>query len=284
MRQVLLSIAILLVLVGIVNADQDNIGNNTQNSVVVKGIANTVTIPVVPSATTSIVVDGIDNHMNTISSTNGQGVCPSGQKTCNGTCVDTSTDPNNCGACGIVCDSGSCSEGICKAKPCPSGQKTCDGTCVDTSTDPNNCGACGYICQDGKECKGGTCVCPDGKCCPGCTGGSVCVPVNGVSTCVGSGSISIVHNGGYVASASVTYTDASGAAQSQSKDGMTEFNTYTFNLPAGATGITVTADENWGFGWKKIFTLNYATAATKCIRISGTTLKPSYQEMGSVCG
>jgi hypothetical protein len=28
--------------------------------------------------------------------------------------VDNSTDPSNCGSCGVVCDSGSCVSGMCQ--------------------------------------------------------------------------------------------------------------------------------------------------------------------------
>lgn len=38
--------------------------------------------------------------------------CPTGQMRCNGTCVDTSSDDNNCGGCGNIC-TGSCEFGNC---------------------------------------------------------------------------------------------------------------------------------------------------------------------------
>jgi hypothetical protein len=38
--------------------------------------------------------------------------CPSGQTACGGACMDTSSDPNNCGACGLACATG-CNGGEC---------------------------------------------------------------------------------------------------------------------------------------------------------------------------
>lgn len=80
-----------------------------------------------------------------------------GMKTnCTGTCVDTTSDINNCGMCGTACDPSleACSAGKC----CPQGQVNCNGTCVDTMSDPKNCGVCGMTCS------GMTPGCSMGKC------------------------------------------------------------------------------------------------------------------------
>src|SRR5258708_37195888 len=41
-------------------------------------------------------------------------VCPGNEKNCGGVCVDETSDPNNCGGCGIVCPPGSaCVNSMC---------------------------------------------------------------------------------------------------------------------------------------------------------------------------
>jgi len=70
-----------------------------------------------------------------------QAGCPSGQIRCSGTCLDPSSDPANCGACGAACGAS---------------QTCCGGTCVDLQTDVNNCGGCGTTCA-GTPCMGGRC-------------------------------------------------------------------------------------------------------------------------------
>ncbi len=62
--------------------------------------------------------------------------CSGNQSMCGAGCVDTSTDPNNCGGCGNSCNGLSC----------------CNGQCVDTSSDPNNCGVCGGTCASDQQC------------------------------------------------------------------------------------------------------------------------------------
>jgi hypothetical protein len=42
------------------------------------------------------------------------GPCPSGEQLCNGQCTAAFTDPDNCGTCGHVCQSGICLSGVCQ--------------------------------------------------------------------------------------------------------------------------------------------------------------------------
>jgi hypothetical protein len=82
--------------------------------------------------------------------------CPSGQKACNGSCVDTQTDPSGCGPYCEVCPfGGSCVSGACE---CPPGTVACSGSCVDPLSDGFHCGACGVPCGLG-TCVSGGCVC-----------------------------------------------------------------------------------------------------------------------------
>jgi len=74
-----------------------------------------------------------------------------------GLCSDTSSDPQNCGMCGKVCQSGSnCVASACTCLP---NRPDCAGTGLvcNLVKDNDNCGACGTVCTGGMTCKGGTC-------------------------------------------------------------------------------------------------------------------------------
>ena len=62
---------------------------------------------------------------------------------CDGSCVDTQSNPDFCGDCTTACDTENgevCLEGSCETD-CGS-LTNCDGACVDTQTDPDFCGDC----------------------------------------------------------------------------------------------------------------------------------------------
>ena len=65
-----------------------------------------------------------------------------------GMCIDTNTDPMNCGGCGDVCPAGQgCRNGSCCTM--------CAGSCVNTNTSASHCGGCNRFCALG--CCGGSC-------------------------------------------------------------------------------------------------------------------------------
>jgi hypothetical protein len=77
-------------------------------------------------------------------------------KCCGGQCVNSGTDPLNCGACATACSSAhagaSCSGGICVAGKCAAGWADCnmdpkDGCETKLDYDPMNCGGCGMPCK-----------------------------------------------------------------------------------------------------------------------------------------
>lgn len=88
--------------------------------------------------------------------------------------VDTATDRENCGACGVRCPTSTymefgmqmrsrCESGACVAE-CKPGFGDCDGVpdngCeTGLGSSPEHCGACGNKCPPGEPCIGGKCGC-----------------------------------------------------------------------------------------------------------------------------
>ena len=87
----------------------------------------------------------------------------------NGCEVNTQTDPNNCGGCGVKCALANASatlhDGACTIASCTNGFADCDknpsdGCEVNIDNDPNNCGGCGNACSlphATANCSGGVC-------------------------------------------------------------------------------------------------------------------------------
>ena len=130
--------------------------------------------------------------------------CGAGLYSCGSYCADLAFDPDNCGACGYLCDEpgpyevGACFDGQCEYA-CVEGAVACGGTCTVLDSDPHNCGACGNVCPSSAPyCVAGLCadsqcgpwvnfdwdnqncgrcgnVCPDGFGCSFGVCGSICV-------------------------------------------------------------------------------------------------------------
>ncbi|MBU1241414.1 hypothetical protein KKF84_07535 [Myxococcota bacterium] len=99
---------------------------------------------------------------NNINNTNNSG-CADGLTTCDGTCVDISTDNLHCGWCNHACQQyASCNgEGACVLS-CPIGTEECSGECANLDTDYNHCGDCLTACTGDETCIDGSC--DDGTC------------------------------------------------------------------------------------------------------------------------
>jgi len=90
-------------------------------------------------------------------------VCSAGLSRCGLGCADFKSDSQNCGACGVACQSLQiCQDSACQCRP---GATRCGSSCVVTSSDPQNCGGCsdggGFSC-------GATQVCNQGQCADRC--------------------------------------------------------------------------------------------------------------------
>jgi hypothetical protein len=80
---------------------------------------------------------------------------------CGSSCVDLTTDPNNCGGCNNQCSAGQ----VCRGAQCGcAGNRALCGTaanatCVDLMADSANCGSCGNQCAANTTCNAGKCDC-----------------------------------------------------------------------------------------------------------------------------
>ncbi len=111
----------------------------------------------------------------------GAKTCSTGESLCGTSCVDFTSDPSNCGACGTACKATEvCNAGAC-ALFCSGKSTQCGASCVDVNVSPTNCGKCGTSCNPGEVCNAGTCSaqCPGNqKLCIGDGGAVSCIAPN----------------------------------------------------------------------------------------------------------
>jgi len=106
-------------------------------------------------------------------------VCSAGLSRCGLGCADFKSDSQNCGACGVACQSLQiCQDSACQCRP---GATRCGSSCVVTSSDPQNCGGCSL---DGGFSCGATQVCNQGQCADRC-------PADGGLTACAQGCVDI---------------------------------------------------------------------------------------------
>jgi hypothetical protein len=97
--------------------------------------------------------------------------CVQGRSCCEGACVNTDNDPDNCGGCATRCNGNTpyC-DGTCKAAPCIGGGTTCTGA---TTCCGSMCCTTGQICcKDDGPVTEATCFTPtaaQSSCPPGCS-------------------------------------------------------------------------------------------------------------------
>ncbi|MET0284953.1 MAG: hypothetical protein ABW352_10795 [Polyangiales bacterium] len=85
-------------------------------------------------------------------------VCGIGVTKCLDTCVDLTSDRNNCGMCGEMCAADEfCNQGECSLI-CTPPVVLCNGACVDFTSDDANCGSCGFACSAAAQCIDSVCV------------------------------------------------------------------------------------------------------------------------------
>ena len=131
------------------------------------------------------------------------GTCPCGTLACptpnvccdaaSSSCIDTSSDNNNCGTCGTKCTTlPSCQNGACtcEGQICGAGDTCCPGSgCANFDTDAANCGGCGNACAASETCVSGTCQCGTTQCTAdqSCCGGACVNSQSDSMNCGGCG-------------------------------------------------------------------------------------------------
>ena len=115
--------------------------------------------------------------------------CPGSQRECGGACIDTQSDPTNCGGCDVTCegvDGGApiCRDGSCGVS-CEGALGECGGGCVDNTSDAEHCGVCDNACEAPAgalaSCQASTCEWECDASRTECNGACPACPVDGVA-------------------------------------------------------------------------------------------------------
>jgi glucosylceramidase len=155
-------------------------------------------------------------------------ICPVDQMACGQVCLAVTTDPLNCGGCGIPCSTGQiCRGGVCQ---CVSGM-LCNGACL--APDATHCGDCTTTCPPGQVCSNNACstACSAGE----ILCGSACVVSSG-SDAFNCGGCGVACAAGQVCSSGICQDgSATGAA---GIDGSVDLDGGGLDGGAGATSGT----------------------------------------------
>ncbi len=127
-------------------------------------ISYSVSICIALAGFASACSDDSKNVENTLTCGDGLTICGHAccaDTCCDGVCVNTKNDKNNCGTCGNAClDDKVCMNNTCVAseEACLDGQEWCNGECVNVQSDAKHCGDCSTRCKDGESCQSGKCA------------------------------------------------------------------------------------------------------------------------------
>lgn len=104
--------------------------------------------------------------------------CSEGLIRCGQYCANLSSDPANCGYCGVQCSQAtSCIDGSCiELDGCLDGLAHCSGGCFDLNNDHYHCGSCDVQCSQVESCVAGVCFEAGVGTNDGCPGGTIHCP------------------------------------------------------------------------------------------------------------
>ena len=203
------------------------------------------------------------------SGTGGAGnMCP-GQTACGTQCVDTNTDSQNCGGCGIPCSNGrSCQAGQCKCQP---GLLECSGSCVPS--DATHCGNCTTTCQASQ-------VCSNNACMSGCAAGqtlcgTACADTTSSNTDCGSCAHACGANQ-HCASSACVDNSTSGVGGSMGTGGMGGATGAGGATPAGPKLIT-SAPSGY---WNTTGTITTVTTGNATVTVNDATAMKTFEGFG----